>query len=185
VLKQVAPSVMVGERERKQFIDMLGQYAKKRQHKIVLVFDGGPYERVSQERVSGIYVVYSGALETADDYIKRYLEEHKALDLLLVSSDRELRSAAARYEIESIRASEFYKTVQEALQSDAGKSTKKAEAIKTAEDEDQELDEVMRKGSKVVQSKVEDFVSHKQSRKSKAHRPSKKERKRMKKIKKL
>ena len=109
VLKQLKPSVQISERERKSFIEQLGQYAKKKQHKIVLVFDGGPYDRATQERIAGLYIVYSGALETADAYIKRYLKEHKSLDILLISSDNELRSTAARFNIESMRAPDFYK----------------------------------------------------------------------------
>ena len=117
VLKQVKPSDIVGERERSAFIHELGRYAKMRQHKIILVFDGGPYDRTSQERIAGVYVVYSGALESADDYIKRYLKEHKELDILLISSDRELRSAAARYHIESVQAPDFYVMMKDALRS--------------------------------------------------------------------
>jgi len=185
VLKQVFPAQIIGERQRKKFIENLGRYGKKRQHKIVLVFDAGPYERSWQEKVAGVYVVYSGTLETADDYIKRYLEEHRELDILLVSSDRELRSAAARWSIESMRAPEFYKIVQEFLKSGVAQAVKKTDVVKTSEEKNVDLDEIMREGSKVVQSKVDDFVKLKRSRKSKAHRPSKKEQKKLKKLKKL
>jgi len=185
VLKQVFSAQMVGERERRDFIEQLGGYGKKRQHKLILVFDGGPYERSWQEKIAGVYVVYSGSIETADDYIKRYLEEHKQYDLFLVSSDRDLRSAAARVKIESMKSLEFYKLVQEALQNGVGKSLRQAEPVKTAEEQNAQLDEVMREGSKVVQTKVEDFVKSIRSRKSKSHRPSKKERQKLKKLKKL
>jgi len=185
VLKQVFYDRKVGRQERKDFIAQLGAYGKKKQHKVVLVFDGGPYERDWQEKVAGVYVIYSGTLESADDYIKRYLKKNKELDLLLISSDRELRSAAARCGIESMRSHEFYKAVQDALKSGAGKTAKESDIVKLSEDQDLELDELMREGSKKVQSKVEDFVGHKKSRKSKAHRPKKKERKKLKKLKKL
>ena len=69
VLKRVTPSVIVDERERSRFVEQLGRYAKKKQHKIVLVFDGGFSGRATQERLFGIYVVYSGFEQTADDYI--------------------------------------------------------------------------------------------------------------------
>ena len=185
VLKQLFSAQMVGQRERDNFIQQLGEYGKKRQHKVVLVFDGGPYERDWKEKLFGVYVVYSGSLETADDYIKRYLEEHKDHDLLLVSSDRELRVAAVRLSIESMRSPEFYKLVQAALQSGVGQAAKKTDAIKTAEGQNIQLDQIMREGSKTVQTKVEDLVKSKRSRKSKAQRPSKKERKKLKKLKKL
>ena len=185
VLKQVFPSELIGERRRKNFIDELGRYAKIRQHKVMLIFDGGPYDRATKERISGVYVVYSGSLESADDYIKRYLREHKSLDLLLISSDRDLRSTAQHVKIESMRSKDFYKIVQKTLRAGVAEKTKESEAIKTSEGQNQELDEIMREGSKIVHKKVEDFVGGSRSRKSKAHRSSKKERKKMKKIKKL
>jgi len=185
VLKQILPAEKIGQRERKEFIDSLGRYAKIRQHKVILVFDGGPYDRPTKERVSGIYVVYAGWSESADDYIKRYLKEHKSLDILLISSDRDLRNTARRCKIESVRSRDFYKTMQVALKEGASKKTKETEVIKTIAGYDEELDKIMREGSKVVHKKVEDFIAHKKSRKSKAQKPSKKERKKIKKIKKL
>lgn len=185
VLKQIFFDRKVGQRERKQFIEQLGAYGKKRQHKMIVVFDGGPYERTWQEKIAGVYVVYSGTLETADDYIKRYLEQHKELDLLLVSSDNELRSAAARLSIEAMRSAKFYELVQASLQSNVLPTAKETEVLKTSEGQDVQLDEIMREGSKKVPTKVEDVVQSKRSRKSKAHRPSKKERKKLKKLKKL
>jgi len=185
VLKQVFPAEIVGQRERKRFIEHLGKYGKKRQHKVVLVFDGGPYERDWQEKVAGVYVVYSGTLETADDYIRRYLEKNKKLDLLLISSDRELRSAAARLNIESMHSPEFYKMVVATLRSGSKKTAKETEVVKTSEGKNVQLDEIMREGSKKVPSKVEDLIRPERSRKSKAHQPKKKERKKLKKLKKL
>jgi len=185
VLKSVTPSVIVDEQERASFIHQLGRYAKKKQHKIVLVFDGGLDSRATQERLSGIYVVYAGFEQTADDYIKEYLKKHRERDILLVSSDRELRHTASQLNIESVPAHEFYAMMQDALRLVAEKMVRETPATKTAEGEDTELDTVMREGSKIVHHKVDDVVSKRDSRTSKARKLSKKERKKMKKIKKL
>ncbi|MCK5633339.1 NYN domain-containing protein [bacterium] len=185
VLKQAMTSVFVSEHDRKIFIEQLGQYAKQRQHKIVLVFDGGPYDRATKEKSSGVYVIYSGSTESADDYIKRYVEDHSELDLLLISSDRELRSVAKSFEIESMQAHKFYKIFQDALRNSQTQDVRKSKTIKISKEENLELDELMKKGSSIIQSKVEDFVYEERSRKSKGHRLSKKERKKIKKIKKL
>ena len=141
VLKQVFSAEFIDDRKRKNFIGQLGRYAKKRQHKIVLVFDGGPYDRATKERISGVYVVYSGSLESADDYIKRYLKENKELDLLLISSDRDLRNTAKRFNIESMQAPDFYKIMQSTLKSGVSKKSEKTKITKIAEGSDQELDE--------------------------------------------
>lgn len=186
VLKQISSSSLVSEKERNNFIKQLGCYAKIRQHKIVIIFDGGPYDRSSKEKVLGVYVIYSGALESADDYIKRYIDDHRSQDLLLISSDRELRNFASRFSIESLPSKKFYEIVQSFLQKKQFDFSKKQTVfIKTTEKEDAELDAIMLEGSKVVPYKVEDFLNEHKRKKSKAHEPSKKERKKMKKIKKL
>ena len=185
VLKQVLPSVQIGERERARFIKELGLYARYRQHKIILVFDGGPSDRATQERIAGVYVVYAGWLESADEYIKRYLNEHRELDLLLISSDREVRAVADRLQIESVQAQEFYGIMQAALHENLAAQARETQVIKIAQGENHELDELMREGSKMVRGKVDDFVTEQSVRKSKAQRPSKKERKKIKKISKL
>lgn len=185
VLKQVLPSVQIGERERNSFIQELGRYARQRQHKIILVFDGGPYDRASQERIAGVYVVYAGCHETADEYIKRYLTEHRELDLLLVSSDREVRAVAHGLQIESVRAPDFYAIVCATLHENNRVQPRESFVIKTTERDNPELDELMREGSRVVRGKVDDMVAGQGGRKSLAQRPSKKERKIIKKIGKL
>jgi len=184
VLKQAHKTDLITEQQRNNFVHQLGQYLKVKQHKGILVFDGGQYDRATQERISGVYVVYSGVVESADEYIKRYIKKHEELDILLVSSDRELRSEASRYNIESIPSQQFFAIVQEFFDFSTGQS-KKTSAIKLTKKEDPELDKLMQEGSKKVPRKVEDFIEHRSLRKSKAHRLSKKERAKEKKIKKL
>lgn len=185
VLKQVLPSLQIGERERARFIEQLGRYARYRQHKVILVFDGGPYDRATQERSAGVYVVYAGWHESADDYIKRYLSEHRELDIVLVSSDREVRAVADRLQIESVQAQEFYGLMQAALIESSSVNTRQTQAMKTSESRNDELDALMMAGSAVVQGKVEDVTVEQRDRSSKAIRLSKKERKKIKKISKL
>jgi hypothetical protein len=185
VLKQVMPSLQIGESERKRFINELSRYARYRRHKIILVFDGGPYDQTFQERIAGVYVVYAGSLETADDYIKRYLTEHRSLDLLLISSDREVRAVANRLQIESIPAQEFYGLMLESLREHQAHEGRETTVVKMADGENAELDALMREGSKLVRGKVDDFVVEQRARNSKAQQPSKKERKKIKKMSKL
>lgn len=185
VLKQVMPSEKIGDRERARFIEELGRYARLRGHKVVLVFDGGPYDRAFQERVAGVYVVYAGWQESADDYMKRYLDEHRELDMVLVSSDREVRAAAHRFHIESIPAPDFYSVMRLALQEELSFKGKETEVVKISESDNEELDALMRAGSFAVQTKAEDALERIGSRESKAHRASKRDRKTIKKIRKL
>src|SRR5579863_9041291 len=91
LLRSVPPyKKTITDRERVAFIAQLSAYGRRKGHKIVIVFDGGPYEWPHKENGKTVQIVYSGIHESADDYIKEYVDAHKAKDLLLVSSDSEL-----------------------------------------------------------------------------------------------
>jgi len=185
VLKQVISGRDIAEKERARFIAQLGKYAKKKGHKIILVFDGGPDEWTYKERIQGVYVVYSGIHATADDYIKQYMQDHKQYDMLLVSSDRDICYWASRVNVESLDSTAFYGILQKDLEHDNEAETEHESAvIKTSQKDNPELDALMQEGSKRVVSKGEDLHSRVE-RGSPARRPSKKERKMEKKIKKL
>lgn len=185
VLKQALHKTDISESAKDNFIDQLGKYGKKKGHVVLVVFDGGSTERPYRERVSGITVIHSGFGESADDWIKKYMHQHKGHDLLLVSTDRELGSAVRRLGVSCIDAMDFYGLLQQfhgdRIQVKFGKS----EIVKTAEHELPELDALMHQASRVVHSKLDDMIEKKDSRSSAAHMPSKKEREMLKKLKKL
>ena len=66
VIKQAMLKKTISEDERKSFIKQLGKYHKIKGHKIMLIFDGGPFDRASKEKENGVYVIYAGTQETAD-----------------------------------------------------------------------------------------------------------------------
>jgi predicted RNA-binding protein with PIN domain len=184
VLKQALKKKEVSEAAKKQFINQLAAYAKKKGHGIVLVFDGGSYEWPSKERINGIYVVHSGIHESADAWIKKYLDSYKSHNVLLISTDRELGAFASRLGVQSLDASAFYSILQEVQVKPQQASVRNQMMIKTSKEESQELDELMRQSSATVQEKAEDLID-KNKRKSKAQQLSKKERDMLKKLKKL
>lgn len=183
VLKQVLGTTRVAESYKNQFINQLSKYSSQKGHTIVLVFDAGPFEWPSKERVSGIYVVHSGVNENADTWIKDYVSRHKSHDVLLVSTDRELGRFVSRLNVQTMDALDFYAILQEALKVfDSSGSEQKQTVVKISDLEQPELDSLMLDASKVVPQKAEDMSK---DRASKAHRHSKKERKIVQKIKKL
>jgi len=184
MLRSVPPhGRKVTESERKQFLNQLACYAQKKGHKIVVVFDAGPYEWPQKERYKGVYTVYSGVHASADDYIKEYLETHRARDILLVSSDHELTMWAEQLDIPSIGAFHFYQLVQEVgkpgIQEKRG-----SEIIKMTKNKSDEVDLLMREASRVVPIKSDDLLVSKQPS-TKKKKPTKKERTLLKKLKKL
>lgn len=184
LLRAVHPGPRTSAKQRQQFLSELHRYERLKGHRAIVVFDAGPSDWVCKDKENGIHVVYSGVQQTADDYIKKYIKEHQDQDILLVSSDRELRDCAKRYKFESIGAYSFYVRMTESLKTGGSSDEPETELIKLTESSDTELDELMRQASEKIVLKSEDRPKE-EARKSSAQRLSKEERKRMKKIGKL
>ena len=187
LLRAVPPyKKTITDKERAQFISRLGAYGRRKGHKIVIVFDGGQHEWPFKEHMKTVTVVYSGIHETADDYIKEYVQAHRAKDLLLVSSDAELNSFAAHVKIPSIDASSFNQLVYEALRGKEVAAHKNGDVVvKLADDNQRDIDELMLQASKSVPEKSEDVVSKKNRSGTKKAQLGKAERALLKKLNKL
>ena len=181
LLKHIDPYREVSEHERTVFLHMLKRYARRKKHKLVVVFDGGPFEWPHRETVGGATVIYSGRRETADEVIMHYVKDHKAKDLLLVSSDHELNLFASKHGIVSIGSDDFYRLVQDALEKSG---TQDEDASVTFDEHETDIDAVMEQASKIVPRKQEDMEPSRISGPA-VHRPSKKDRLLLKKLKKL
>jgi len=170
LLKHIDPHRNITEHERSQFLHQLKRYARRKKHRVVVVFDGGPYQwpysasadaacyegqaPISKKR-SLVKVIYSGARETADEVIMQYLHDHKTKDLLLVSSDHEINLFASKHDIVSIGSDDFYRLFKEGLQE---QREGEGEQMVTVELDEGELalDELMEQASKEVPHKEED-----------------------------
>ena len=73
----------ISQKERAQFIAQLSAYARSKGHKVIIVFDGGPHEWPFKENMKFVQVVYSGMHESADEYIKEYIENSVVLSFLI------------------------------------------------------------------------------------------------------
>lgn len=180
VLKQVIESIQVSERQRRAFIALLGKYADRKKHSISVVFDGGPTTWPSQEKDHGITIIYSGTKQNADEVIKKMLQA-RPHGILLVSSDNEIKQAAARTGAQSINAPDFYKLVKEEL------APKKDDVfadilIKTSDTAEAWVDELMRSDK---QKMYKEDTEHESKRTSPSQKLSKKDRALAQKIKKL
>ena len=134
-----------------------------------------------------VTVVYSGIHESADDYIKEYIESHRTQDLLLVSSDAELNRWAERLNIPSIDSPAFYNLLNQELSVKQSVPEKKSEVTKLHHDNDAiDIDALMLQASKIVPQKSEDVVAEKPKRHhTKKHEVSKRERALLKKLNKI
>ena len=95
-----------------KLIQLLSQYKTKTGYRITVVYDGtkGISSLQTYEHISGIEVIYSRSGETADEVIKRLVEESKnPAEILVASSDREIKEYAQSCGAYVVSARELYK----------------------------------------------------------------------------
>lgn len=96
------------EAGRKALIAWLSEYKSRKDHRITVVFDGWVSGPVQEERdySSGIHIIYSPRGIKADDVLKRITASTDE-EILVVSSDREITSYAARRGKATLSSLEF------------------------------------------------------------------------------
>jgi predicted RNA-binding protein with PIN domain len=96
------------EPKRNWLVQRMSQYQEIKQFNVIIVFDGwrsGQIEEVLQKK-SGLSVVYSRLNEKADAVIIR-LARQKGAGSVVVTSDREIRTAVERFGVVAVSAREF------------------------------------------------------------------------------
>ncbi len=101
------------ENARNRLIEKLCQYKRQKNVAVTLVFDGwkGGFLTQSQEMMKGIKVIYSKLGEEADEVIKRIIA-NSSCEMIVVTSDREIRNFAEKNHIISMSSSEFEKKLE-------------------------------------------------------------------------
>lgn len=112
VLKLLYGGLHIGEAIRTRFLKQLISYGNRKGHTLLLIYDGGPDARSNEEKHGNVIVIFAGHRQTADDYIKHYIDTHRNSELVLVSNDRELSSYAQHKEVPSINVSTFCERMQ-------------------------------------------------------------------------
>lgn len=176
VIKQTSSTGHISEQQRAAFIKKLIQYAREREHRIIVVFDGGEtYESYSSGPVR---VVYSGHETNADTILKKLCAQLKREQVMLVSSDREICSYASLYRIPCIEATALYELLNHAQQEQPTLSLEKQKgaALKQSGYESSEdIDALMQEAAQFMLIKHEDNAQR--SRKPAAKTDSKSEKK--------
>ncbi|MHB8771471.1 MAG: NYN domain-containing protein [Syntrophales bacterium] len=96
------------EAGRKALIRGLARYKRLRGHRITVVFDGWEGGSPQEERdlAGGVAIIYSRLGEKADEVIKRLVAAGSE-EILVVTSDREIATHAARRGKSSVDSPEF------------------------------------------------------------------------------
>ncbi|MCK4889133.1 MAG: NYN domain-containing protein [Candidatus Aminicenantes bacterium] len=95
---------------RKEIVAIVKKFQKKKNSKIIVVFDGEPDTFSSEENpTEKIVIKYPPIGDSADDEIKRILDGYTYFrDVVLVTSDRELKDIAKKKGAKVINSIEFY-----------------------------------------------------------------------------
>ncbi len=173
ILKKIKHASYINDAERQKFIKQLNNYAHKKKLFLIIVFDGGPFTWPMHEKVSQFAeVVYSGTLETADDYIKSYLDQKANQDIMLISSDRELVKHARHHSVLSLDSYDFSQLLQsqESPLAAKKKSTKSDGAQKLTSYSNKEIDMLMERLNPKAKEEEDSSKREKQGKISKTER---------------
>lgn len=107
LLKSIFKIKTISKHDLSSYVLRLSTYAKAKKHSFFIVFDGGPHDQPVEQKTTQGVMVYVGRNQTADEYIERYSSLHKHLELLVVSSDRELQNAMKNINVATINSQDF------------------------------------------------------------------------------
>lgn len=114
-IKSISAHKFVDDRVIQLWIVTFQSYMKLRGNKIILVFDAGPFFYQTREVCGGVEVVYAGHEKTADDVLKIWIDCNVGQDVLLVTSDRQIRNHASNLDVVSISSQDFYKVFKSVM----------------------------------------------------------------------
>jgi predicted RNA-binding protein with PIN domain len=122
------------EEGRRALVRSLADYRKLRGHRITVVFDGweGGSPTEERDRAGGVEIIYSRLGEKADEVIKRLLQTASE-EILVVTSDREIVTFAARRGKTSIASLAFAESLERIA---AGPLSDADTSVETEEEED-------------------------------------------------
>lgn len=150
-IKQALGKTLVSEREMVDWIHTFREYTRLRNNDVQLVFDAGPFTHRSQDIYGRLTVIYSGHKLSADEVIQELLLHYKGSDVLLVTSDREVRDFAKKLDVISVGSQDFYKIFHRTLQREAVYEQKVMHTLyKTSSVESEELDRLMEQSSRYL-----------------------------------
>lgn len=136
--------------QRSAFINFMGRYIKKRNHKVIVVFDAGPCTYPLKEKSHGVQVIYSGEYQTADDIIVKFVQDNPSKEIVVITKDREIIGHVKALSKEIIDPLEFYNKVRQAFEpSERAQMEQIGTLIKLSDEDDQELDDLMREAARM------------------------------------
>ena len=106
-----SPDIAIEDIDGREKITVLVEkFQNRKNNNVILVFDGEPKNAAYENTINGKFkVLYPRYGMSADDVIKNMLEEYTNFkDVILISSDRELKTFAKKKGAKTINSIEFY-----------------------------------------------------------------------------
>lgn len=104
---EVLPSDL--EQKRHFLVQLLAEYRRTKEISVTLVFDG---QERGRDREQGIEIFYSDYPQSADDLIEELCEQHPGR-FIVVSNDNRVRSAARRFRHIDCDCESFYRKIKQ------------------------------------------------------------------------
>jgi len=156
LLKTILHVQFIKKLDRIKYLSLFEEYALLRGHDLIVDFDGVEDDEFDQ-KYDRVTIYYSGPFQTADYLITKKLQALRGGDLLLVTSDRELRQHAKKLDIESIGSVDFYELMKNVMKQKEQSVAIIAQTIhKTCQQDDPYLDSLMEKSSRILVQKEQD-----------------------------
>lgn len=190
-LKSVLGTKFVPDADMIDWMNQFNDYIHRRGNQIIVVFDAGPSFFTSKEFHKSVEIIYSGQHQTADDILKKWLEKNQAQDVLLVTSDREIRNFAQRLGVTSLAVMDFYTIFKDVMHQNIVQSSYDSDIVyKTkidAKNNDEMLDALMQQASQAIHQYYDkdNDVDDDKSYRVNAHKDSKSDKHIMRKINKI
>jgi predicted RNA-binding protein with PIN domain len=151
-IKSISAHKFVNDRVIADWITTFQNYMILRGNKIILVFDAGPFFNQTREVHGGVEIIYAGHSQSADDVLKIWLERNVGQDILLVTSDRQVRDYGLNLNVVSISSQDFYKVFKSVMHQEEIIEQKFMQTVhKTKVDEEKvdfDLDALMEQASR-------------------------------------
>jgi len=154
-LKSITGTKFISECQMRYWINYFEKYIYYRGNQVIVALDAGPYLFASSESHGAVDVWYAGQHQTADDWIKAWLTKNRHKDILLVTSDRQVRDCAENLGIVSISSQDFYKILQTVVEGQEHQEEMWLQSLhktKNNEPNDAYLDNLMDQGSRNIVS---------------------------------
>lgn len=131
LVESISSSGVISEAQRGRFIRKLQEYAARRKQtvkRLIVVFDGGESRHADRYEHGALTEVYSGFVDSADDWIVHHVSRSGFAEYVLVTNDRGLSKRVKSYVRLVLPVEDFLVLLKESFVKEVERSGKKRSA---------------------------------------------------------